>query len=402
MHKLWTVLRKELLELSRDRRTLIFTILMPTLIMPVLMAAFGFATAMMMKKAQDEELSYALFGAEHAPALVQRLAQTKGFRRVELDSQEAIRPAIKDERIRFALVIPADFQGTVLARRQAAVEFHYNSAVSIKLLEKRVKDIVGGYGTELRQGLYSELGLKAEQQAFAETPVRLVERSTADEREDLGEKLGGLLPYILFFVCLTGAMYPAIDLGAGEKERGTLETLLLAPLPRGQLVLAKFSVLFLSGLTAALLSVTSLGLWLVFFGQAMAVGVLQKILGSLGLIDFLLLVLMLAPLAAIYASLLLSLSIYAKSFKEAQSYMSPLVMLMIVPIVASLLPGVELNWAWALVPITNIALAMKELLKGTVDYAMLAVILGSTTVLAGALLAFCRWWFSREEVLFRS
>ena len=74
----------------------------------------------------------------------------------------------------------------------------------------------------------------------------------------------------------------------------------------------------------------------------------------------------------------------------------------ILPIVLAMLPGVELNWFWSMVPLTNVSLAMKELVKGTMDYRMFAAILLSTTVIAGALLAWCRWWFTREEVLFRN
>lgn len=397
-----TIYFKELLELARDRKTLIFTILMPTLIMPLIMGGFGYATAMMFKKAQDEELRYAVFGKEHAPELVRRLAAAKGLKEVELGDMAAIKSAIGDERIKFALVIPPEFPRQLAERQPSRIAFHYNKASAINMTETRVTEIVDDYGDGVRAELFTALGLKQGQHEFALKPIVLEEHSTADERENIGEKVGAFLPYILFLVCLTGAMYPAIDLGAGEKERGTLETLLLAPVPRGQIVLAKFAVLFTTGMISALLSVTSLGLWMVFFGQAFAVGFLAKIIESVGFADLALLALMLAPVTAIFAALLLSLSIYAKSFKEAQNYMSPLMLFMIVPIVLAMLPGIELDWRWALVPITNVALAMKELIKGTLDYAMLAVILGSTTLLAGGLLAFCRWWFGREAVLFRS
>ena len=79
-----------------------------------------------------------------------------------------------------------------------------------------------------------------------------------------------------------------------------------------------------------------------------------------------------------------------------------LMLFVILPTVAAMLPGVELNWIWAMVPLTNVSLAMKELVKGTMDYRMFGVILASTTVIAGGLLMLCRWWFNRESVLFRN
>jgi sodium transport system permease protein len=110
---------------------------------------------------------------------------------------------------------------------------------------------------------------------------------------------------------------------------------------------------------------------------------------------------MLIPLSAIFASLLLSLSIYARSFKEAQNYIGPLSMIVFMPLIVALMPGVELTWAMAMLPIANVALAIKELIKGTMDISMLLVIFGSTAVIAGAMLAFCVSWFQKEKVLFR-
>ena len=109
----------------------------------------------------------------------------------------------------------------------------------------------------------------------------------------------------------------------------------------------------------------------------------------------------LKPTAAMFAALLLSVSIYAKSFKEACSYCGPLNILVIAPAFIALLPIVKLDWFWAMVPITNISLAIKELIKGTMNYEMFIAILGSSFIIAGAFLLFCTKWFEREDVLFR-
>jgi sodium transport system permease protein len=110
---------------------------------------------------------------------------------------------------------------------------------------------------------------------------------------------------------------------------------------------------------------------------------------------------LLVPVAAVLAAALLSISIYAKSFKEAQSYMTPLNILIIVPPFLAMLPGVTLDWRWAMIPICNVALGIKEVVKGTLDPTMLVLILVSSTAVAAAMLVFCIRWFSRESVLFR-
>ena len=398
---MWTVYLKEMLELLRDRKTFIFTVLVPIVAMPLIFGGFGYLTSTMFKKSEHAELPYAVFGKANAPLLAERFAREKGFREVALADPQAIKDAIDRDQIKFALVIPPGSAEALGAHRQAGVALHYNNAVTVDLTRKRVSAVIDDHNAALREEALSAMKMSKAELRYVLNPIRLEEISTAGTRERMGAVVGGFLPYILLMVCLMAAMYPAIDLGAGEKERGTLETLLLAPIPRTQLVLAKFLVLFTVGLTSALLMVASMGLLLNLFGNRLEGG-LAMMVRAIGARDLFMVALMLVPTAAIFASILLSISIYAKSYKEAAGMISPLMMLVIVPIILAMLPGVELNWFWSMVPLTNVSLAMKELVKGTMDYRMFWAILLSTTVIAGALLAWCRWWFTREVVLFRN
>ncbi|GAB2866319.1 ABC transporter permease [Pseudoduganella ginsengisoli] len=409
---MWTIYLKEILELARDRKTLIFTILIPILAVPLISGLFAYFSSTMFDKARRAELPYAVFGQQYAPELAQRFANEKGFREVPLASEADIRKAIDQDVIKFALVIPPGYRDRLEGQRQAVVVLHYNSAVMVDVIRKRVQAVVEAQNGELRESALSSLNLSQQQLRFALNPIRLDEHSTAGKREQVGALIGGMLPYLLLTGCLLAAMYPAIDLGAGEKERGTLETLLLAPVPRGAIVLAKFLVLFTVGLLSSLLMVGSMSA-LLYLASAIStdpsVATAQSGMADLAAMvhaisagDMAMVALMLVPTAAIFASILLSLSIYAKSYKEASGMISPLTLVTLLPTMAAMLPGVELNWMWAMVPLTNVSLAMKELVKGTMDYRMFAVILASTTMIAGALLALCRWWFNREQVLFRN
>ena len=398
---MWTIYLKELLELARDRKTFIFTVFIPVFAMPLIFAGFGYLSSTMFKHASQAEMTYAIFGKEHAPQLVRRFATEKGFREVVLASPDDIKPAIAAEHIKFALVIPPGLEDSLTHHEQGVIQLHYNSAATVDLTRKRVMSVIGAQNRALREEALSALNLNKAQLRYALDPITLEDHSTADKREQMGALVGGFLPYILLMVCLMAAMYPAIDTGAGEKERGTLETLLLAPVPRSSIVLAKFLMLFTVGLTSALLMVASLGGLLFFFGRFIQ-GDLTQMVRAIGAGDLAMMALMLVPTAAIFASILLSISVYAKSYKEAAGLISPLIVVTVLPTLAALLPGVELNWKWAMVPLTNVSLAMKELVKGTMDYSIFTVILLSTTVTAGALLALCRWWFNREQVLFRN
>ena len=286
------------------------------------------------------------------------------------------------------------------ARRKALSSHPWNFAKK-RALAPATTTPAFEYTDAFQQTAFAQLNLDETQQEALLKPIKIEKQNVADDREVWGERLGGMLPYFIFILCLQGAMAPAADLGAGEKERGTLETLLISPMDRHKLVLGKFFTIATAGIITALITVSSMAIWGLVLSQGMAVEFVVKIMSMIGLVDFLLIFLMLVPVVAVFAAILLSLSIYARSFKEAQSYMGSLIMVVIFPVIIAMMPGVELKGGWVWVPLTNVALAMKELFKGTMDYFALFGIFTSTAVIATGLIFFCIHWFNKEKVLFR-
>jgi sodium transport system permease protein len=397
---MWLVFKKEIKELIRDRKTLFFMIALPLLIFPLIIGIVGFVSKQAIDKAETQILNYALIGGQYAPDIVQDLQQPDKFNFVEVSEGADYTAIIRSETVDFVLVIPENYSSNVLENGQANVKLYFNDA-GLNLVYRRVNEIVKSQSELFQQRAFIDLGLDEAKQSALIEPIVLEKVNTADARENWGEKIGGMLPYVLFLLCLTGAMAPATDIGAGEKERGTLETLLISPIDRNKIVMGKFLTIAFAGTMTALLTVTSMVVWGLVLSQGMAIKFVADFMAQIAMHDFLLIFLMLVPVVAIFAAVLLSISIYAKSFKEAQSYMGPMSILVVVPIMLALLPGVELKGVWAWVPITNVSLAMKELVKGTMDYYQLFAIFGSTVIIAGALFAFCVYWFNQEKVLFR-
>ena len=397
---MWLVFLKEIKELLRDRKTLFFMIALPILVFPAIFGVVTYVSSKAIQKAESEVLDYAIIGAEYAPDLVARIAESEEFNLVSAPEDTDIKQWVKEENADFVLVIPENYSNDVLANGQISLTLYLNDS-GLNLVQRRLNEIVDAIEEENQQTAFSSLGLDETQQVALIDPVVVEKVNVADQRENWGEKIGGFIPYLVFMLCLQGAMIPATDLGAGEKERGTLETLLISPIARHKLVLGKFLAIALAGVTSALVTVGSMAIWGIVLSQGMAIELVADFMGSISGMDFLLIFFMLIPVVAIFASVLLSLSIYARSFKEAQGYMTPLVMFTIVPVIMAMLPGVELKGGWAWVPLTNVALAIKELIKGTMDYVQLIAIFGSTAAIAGALIAFCVYWFNQEKVLFR-
>src|SRR5690606_5732477 len=211
-----------------------------------------------------------------------------------------------------------------------------------------------------------------------------------------GVSLLSVLPLILILMTITGAVYPAIDLTAGERERGTLEILVAAPVPRLGLLLAKYvSVLTVALLTAtvnlATMSATILlsGLGGELFGQrGLSLGVILEIFGLLVLF------------AALFSAVLLLLSSFARSFKEAQAYLIPLMLLALGPGLLSLTPGLELRGFLAVAPLVNVVLLGRDLLEQNAQAPLAAVVVASNFLYAGAAIAAAARVFGSEDVLF--
>ena len=396
-----TVFFKEMKDVLRDRKTLLLMIVLPVVVVPLLLSLLIGFVMKKEKEARTEVLEYVVFGGEFAPELAKTFEAAKGFKKVVLGSTDKLVEAIREDRIDFGLVFSEKTAARLSGQEQTSIEFHFDNASMPSKVEDRVAEVVGEFNDRLISARLARLGvpLGREQESLLE-PVRLRKKGTGKIREVIGDRIGGMVPYFFIAFCFMGVVYPAIHLGAGEKERGTLETLLLAPIPRHQVVLGKFLAVFCGGIIAVLLNLASLGTWLAIKAGELR-GIIGTLIGSIGWLDLAMLALMLIPVAAMFAALLLSVSIFARNSAEASTLISPFGIVLIIPAALAMLPGVELNWFWAWVPITNISLAMKELLKGTMDYTMLVAILTSSTLIAGGLLFFCAKWFNRENVLFR-
>jgi len=236
--------------------------------------------------------------------------------------------------------------------------------------------------------LAANIRVHGKQPALRAVPVPKTERKSMF--------LASLIPLILILMTMTGAVYPAIDLTAGERERGTLEMLMATPVPRFGLLVAKYvAVLAVAMLTALI----NLGMMTVtVYGSGLAPRLLEstdllaeRILAVLGL---------LLLFAVFFSAVLLIVTCFARSFKEAQAYIVPLVLLSLLPGLLALVPELELKNALTVVPLLNIVLLARDLLEGKGDWAAASVVVCSTLIYAVAALALAARIFGAEAVLF--
>lgn len=394
---------KELLELVRDKKTLFFVIALPLIIFPVMFGLMGLVVANVAMEEHKKVLNYALINGDTAPEFTKAINYHRDFKLIglELTDEKSIKQAIASNQVALVIEIPRDFSITKLTNEQAKWTLYFNDSSQINSVKAKVNKVFETYVADVRNAKLDKLGITMQQLDLLKKPINLITVNTADKRENFGEKVGGFIPYMLIILCMTGAMYPAIDIGAGEKERNTLETLLLTPTMRLSLVLGKFFTIMTTGVITAMITVTSLVFWSYLVGEVTGSVAVKDVMAAVAIIDVVLMIVMLLPVSAIFAAVLLSISIYAKSYKEAQNYMGPMSIFAFMPVMIVMLPGIKLDSFWAFVPISNVALAIKEILKGTIEYSMVFYIFISSLVVALLALWFCVKWFNRESVLFR-
>jgi sodium transport system permease protein len=287
----------------------------------------------------------------------------------------------------------------VLARPEAFVE--------VTLVHDSTAGLSGEAASRIREAAatigHTTTGVRLAQRGLPVDFVRPVrwraDANLAPMGRQVLQHVGGVLPYLVLVFGFMGAFYAAVDLGAGEKERQTLETLLLTPCSRTHIALGKFLAILTASLAAALLGVLSLMLSVRFLLPA---GVMEMLDLRIAPSAWAATGLLMLPAAALFAGTFLAVSIVARSTREAQTYLVPFQFVLLLPAAAPLVPGIELTTRTALIPLVNISLLAREILKGGLDWGYYALTLTTCGALAAAGIAACVHLFGREEVLFRA
>ena len=316
---LLTVMRKELRDLSRDRRTLALTLLLGPLLYPILILGMGKLAESRVKTQIDKPLEIPTIGAEHAPNLVRFLA-AQGLNAVE--APKDLTSAIRDQSIDVALRISPDFRKNWEEGRPALVEIVQDSTRrAADVPTARLKAALAGYGQQV--GALRLLARGVDAQVARPLDVATQDLATAEAKR--GVMLSILLPVLLTITSFLGGAYLVMDTTAGERERQSLEPLLATPAPRSAIVSGKIAAACVVGLASLLLTLTAFKL-----SAQLGTGAAARQL-NMGFVPMLQMLFIMLPMLLIGTSLLTFLSAASKSMKEAQSHMTWLMLLPMLP-----------------------------------------------------------------------
>lgn len=430
----WTVFCKELTEALRDRLTLLVVIGLPLLVYPgsalVLtrltkshlaaedrrvseVALWGPATTgllaalgkePMLKVEADEGLSAELqqelaAGRLRQPALTNPVPEDRSslargvaaLQRTEPDHPllSAARALILERKLDAVVVVWPGFEEAVQHRGQGNVTVYFDTVrMASAKAWARVEQQLEAYRQEVLQARWEALGLPG---TYA-TAVAVRPMNVAPPRRVIGDVVGRLLPLLLMMLSAVGALYAAVDLTAGEKDRATMQTLLCAPVSSLEIVAGKFLAIWCVGLVSATANVVSMALMV---GRVVAaVGLAALSPGTL-----LLALLLLVPATWTIAAVFMAVAALARDVRDAGNFLSAVLMIVIIPVAATAAPGVELDRWTCFVPLVNLGLLLRATFVGGAAPELVLLTLTSAALYAALALLLAARVFGQEQVL---
>jgi sodium transport system permease protein len=433
----WVILCKELLETFRDRRTLIVMLAVPVLLYPLFAIGVSRFEGSEMEAREARSSSVAVWGelpadlergfvetgkltlmpwagappelrrdlaagTLHPPALRNQDAgenpekdQTSRKNKEGLNSWTepdnpvllAARGVVMSREVEAVIVLWPDFAPALQGERKGTLSIYFDSVRADSMLAmERVERGVERGRAQLVSAREARHGLPP---GFA-SAVDVLTRNVAPESRKVGQILGSMMPLLLIMMCLLGGLLPAIDLTAGEKERGTMQTLLCAPLRPIEIIGGKFLAVFSVSLLTALANLLSLALTLrrIFPSDI-------HVPPSAYALCFVLLI----PVAFLFSAIFLALAVFAKDFKDGQNVLTPVYLPMTFLAGIAVLPGMELTAATAFAPVLNIALLIKALFLGEAAPELIFFTLLSSALYALLALLLAARVFQQQHVL---
>ncbi|MEK6644215.1 MAG: ABC transporter permease subunit/CPBP intramembrane protease [Planctomycetota bacterium] len=473
--RVWVVYKKELLETLRDRRTLMAMVVVPIILYPALMLILVEALRKETGRRQAERyqivvpdeahkqwLTGVLTRDEHERKAIETVRSTTSTTAADagMDMAGGLRATLRAEQLDIAVAKKGEslwrliqdqsyHVGLLIAPPPDAkrtdddvnhvVQFIYRDTdPRSEFVHDRLNRIFGGESERIIRARVT----KATGNAASLEPILANSLSTASPSQQYAKILAMLVPFLLVTMTITGAMYPAIDLTAGERERGTLETLAVSPVPVGQIVAGKFSVIVTIAMLSTALNLGSMSA-MVYFSkldrivssanmarQQESVAVehwIEKGAGGQGgtfsqkdyldrrraleveakeKVGFLtkaapIVLLAMVPFAVLAGAVMLAVCSFARTFKEAQNYMMPVMMGAIIPaLVVSYMPTIRLEGLILVMPVANIVVLIRELFLGNANGSAMGICLLSTCFYAIAAVVVAAKLYGHEAVLF--
>ncbi|MBR5066350.1 MAG: CPBP family intramembrane metalloprotease [Lachnospiraceae bacterium] len=399
---IFTLLKKELTDIFRDTKTIIIMVIVPLILYPLVFLGSLLLTSSLLRESTVKTYNVAIVkttteNTQNIKHLLDDalIKHEYHFHTEEINSSDNYEKLIRDAK--YDVVIVPENGGneypditihsltssnkSSTARSMVDVVF---SDYSDDIIEERLKDAVDNYET------------------LKEEPFKIEKKDYSSREETTGMLIGYIMPFMMIISVLMGAFTVAIDISVGEKERGTLETLITLPISNTQMMISKFFAVTIFALFSVAINILSFALMGFFIFNSMEYA--KTFVGDFKFTQFipsiLLMIVLLVLFTMFVSSVCLCVDFMAKSVKEANNLTTPLMLILMTGAGMSVLPGVKLNFGLALVPILNVSLLIKELFMLNFDISLVAVVFAATLIHTTIAIYIMTKVFSSENILF--
>ena len=384
-------------------------VVMPMLLMPVMTIGMFKFMEYQIEKQMEKVVKISVIEEGEAPILMEMIKNEEKIEIMEIDSE--MKEAVASGDLDLGIIIPENFQGNVEKQEVVNITIIKKSTnLDSESALARISFIVANFNEQLLQERFADQEINPNILSKAV----IVPEDMATEKETSGFLLGLMIPLFIVMWAIIGGQYTAIDVSAGEKERKTLESLLLTPAKRMEIVFGKFLTVSTVALTSVIVAIGSFYVALIYsggFGSIMqngqssgAEGMAESAAISFSIEPQAILLLLAVSLFLVlmFSAIILSIAIFAKSFKEAQSYIGPSYLVVILPVVlVNSMPGFEPALWFFAIPAVNATLLFKEVLMGVYDSGHILLTLSSLIIYSIIAIFIATKIYSKEGVLFR-
>lgn len=390
-----TVLKKELLDIVRDRKTLVFTLILPILIYPLM---FKFMSSSMEKAQTDIEKEINIYIEGDTDSLMAKTITA--LENVKTPEVESPTEALKNGDIQLIINIPENFDKNIAAGKNDTIDLLIDEESNKSMIASSfVNDIYDNYKNTIVEQRLTANGIDPSILKPFEVNVKSGINTDNDNINGVASMLLTMIPTLIVILMVSSTVGMAADLGAGEKERFTFEPLLSTSAKRSSLLWGKITALctvsFLALIANLAAMVFSMQKFMSFGEESINFNLEPATILGMLVVGCLVLVTL--------SALQISVSIYARSTKEANSYLAAITMpTMILSFLPYMMDAKGINPAFFNIPITNAICLMKEFTVGIFDVKHIAIVIGWHLVYIVASIMFAKFMFSKEEVIFRN
>ena len=402
MAKWQILLIKEIRHLFRDTKTIIQTVVVPTFLTPLLIGGIVWYISSIAIEESKKDYDVAIYDVNNTQ-LITKFDEAERLNISKYESIQDVIDSVTNDDSEIGIVIDDLFQQNLNDNISSSVTIYSKNIDTFSQAKSLAEDIIDSYENDERSERLSSLNLDEE---FI-NPIDIIEEDLTTEKEAAGSFFGGILAFFFVMYVITGSMYPAIDLGAGEKERGTMETLISTNISSLEIIIGKMFSVTASAVLTATFSLLGfiLPLLIIFFFYADSIpeSLFDTLSSLVNPIAFLGIFGLIIPLSILMGALLLAVSVYSKNTKEAGLLLGNLVIVFFLPAYIPLFnPGIELDFVGSLIPCYNLALLTNSLIAENTNWLLYCSALGSTVVYCCIAIYITYIMFDDEKIIFRS